>query len=369
MICTNNKINKTQLAVILINSIVGVEALSLPSVLANEVKTDGWIVILGAGLISILLMTLINSVAVKYPGKSMVEFGRELVPSPLADIISLIYMVEFIIIGGIILKFFNEVMTVFLLRDTPYQVINITILLLAIYMVRSGIESMGRLFMISTIIILIPTVVIALAVLPDVNLINYLPVLNTSPTTLLKTIPKTLSAFSGFQILFFVTFFVKEDKKNIKKYNIIAMVAVVLMYVSIYLATLGKYGSNKLQYQLWPVMSLMRSIQIPSTFLENIDALVMSVWMVSVFTSLSLVLYGSSFIFSRILKTDEMKPFVIPAAVMMLILGSLPENVAEKIAYANKALGFTSTTTLLGVPILYFVISKIKEKKKVETLE
>ena len=369
MICTNNKINKTQLAVILINSVIGVSALSLPNALATEVKTDGWVVILGAGFISIILMSLINSVAIKYPGKSMVEFGRELVPTPVANIISLIYMVEFLIIGAVILKFFNEVMSVFLLSKTPYRVINITMLLLGIYMVRSGIEAMGRLFMISTMLLLIPTLIIGLSIMPDINVENFFPILHTNPLIILKAMPKTISSFSGFQILFFITFFVKEDKKSLKKYNIIAMIFVVVMYLFIYLGTLGKYGANKLEYQLWPVMSIMRSIQIPSAFLENIDAIVMSVWIVSVFTSLSIVLYGSSFIFSRVLKADEMKPFVIPAAIIIYMIAALPENVAEKIYYTEKVINFTSVITLITVPILYFIISKIKEKRQVEVIE
>lgn len=369
MICTNNKINKTQLSVIFINSIIGVEALALPNKLAEKVGTDGWLVILAAGFLSILLVSMVNSVAVKYPGKSMVEFGRELVPSPVANIISLIYMVEFLIIGGVILKFFNEVMNVFLLSRTPFQVINITILLLAIYMVRSGIEAMGRLFMMATLILLIPTIVIGLSILPDINVANFLPILHTEKIDLLKTIPQTISSYSGFQIIFFVTFFVKEDKKSIKKYEIVSMISVIFLYLSIYLVTLGKYGATKLEYQLWPVMSLMRSIQIPSAFLENIDALVMSVWMVSVFTSLSVALYGSSFIFSRLLKTNEMKPFVIPAAIIIYFIGSLPENLAEKISYSDKAVSMTSIITLLIVPVLYFIISKVKGKKQVNTSE
>ena len=369
MICTNNKINKTQLAVILINSIIGVEALALPSALSTEVKTDGWIVLLAAGFMAIFLMTLINSVAIKYPGKSMVEFGRELVPRPLADLISLIYMVEFIIIGGLVLKFFNEVISVFLLSKTPSQVINISMLLVAIYMVRSGIESMGRFFILSTVILLVPVLIKGLAILPDIEIINYLPVFNTSPIKILKAIPKTISSFAGFQILFFITFFVKEDKKNVRKYNIAAMGFIILMYLMTFLVTMGKYGENKLRIQLWPVMSLMRSIQIPSTFLENIDALVMSVWIVSVFTSLSVALYGSSFIFSRVLKTNEMKPFVIPVAALVLLVGNLPENIAEKIYYSNIAVNFISMITLAIVPITYFTISKIKDKKKVETIE
>ncbi len=369
MICTNNKINKTQLAVILINSVIGVAALSLPNVLATEVKTDGWVVVIGAGLISTFLMILINSVSVKYPGKSMVEFGRDLVPTPIANVISVIYMIEFLIIGGIIIKFFNEVMNIFLLNKTPSQVINITILLVAIYMVRSGLEAMGRLFMIATMILLIPTLVIGISVIPDLNIDNYFPILQTNPLAMFKAIPKTISSFSGFQILFFITFLVKEDKKSLKKYNIVAMIFIIAMYLLIYLATLGKYGANTLEYQFWPVMSLMRSIQIPSAFLENIDALVMGVWIVSVFASLSIVLYGSSFIFSRLLNSDEMKPFIIPAAAVMYIIGGLPENVAEKISYADKVINVTSIITLVTVPILYFTISKIKEKKQVKVIE
>lgn len=369
MICTNNKINKTQLAAILINSVIGVEILSLPNILSNQVGTDGWIVILAAGLIAILLVSLINSVAVKYPGKSMVEFGRELVPSPLADIISLIYMVEFLIIGGVILKFFNEVISIFLLSRTPFQVINITMLLLAIYMTRSGIESIGRLFIIATVLLAIPTIIVGFSIIPDINIENFFPILNSTPTNILKTIPKSLNAFSGFQILFFITFFVKEDKKHTCKYNIIAIIAVTLLYLAIYMIALGKYGTDKLQFQLWPVMSLMRSVQIPSAFLENIDALVMSVWMVSVFTSLSVVLYGSSFIASRLLKTDELRPFILPFAAVIYTIGSLPENLAEKIHYTNKILNTTSVITILIVPILYFVIMKLKKKREVKMSE
>ena len=364
MMDDNSKINKIQLGIILLNTMVGVEVLSLPNRLAEEVGTSGWISIIVGGLISVVIMTMITKVAIKYPGKTMVEFSRELVPSPIANAISVIYMIELLIIGSLVIRIFNEVVGIFLLVNTPYVVINITIVILAIYMVRGGVEAMGRLFIIATML-LIPVLLFAgLTLLPDIKLKNFLPLFQFDTKTLGKSVINTIGSYSGFQIVSMMIFFVKEDKDKTTKYNVMAVMSIMLFYLLTFLATLGKYGEIKMKAQIWPPMSLMRSIQIPSAFIENIDALVLSVWIITVFTTLSSVLFVSSFIASRLFKTRQIKPFVIPYVLIMMYLSVIPLNLSQTYLFAQKIMPKLSAVTIFIAPSLYFIISKVKDKKK-----
>ncbi|AFS77234.1 spore germination protein A2 [Gottschalkia acidurici 9a] len=360
----NSKINKTQLSMILFNTMMGVEVLSLPNRLADEIGTSGWISIILGGLLSAAIMAMITSVALKYPGKSMVEFSRELLPPAIANTISFIYMVEFLIIGSLVIRLFNEVVGIFLLVNTPYVIINITIAMLAVYMVRSGIEPMGRLFIVATML-LIPIVLFAgLTLLTDIKLKNFLPLFQFDTKTLAKSVTSTISSYSGFQIAFLLVLFVKEDKDKTIKYNVMSVIFLIVFYLLTFFATLGKYGVDKMKSQIWPPMSLMRSIQIPSAFVENIDALVLSIWIITVFTTLSSVLFGASFIASRLCNTRQIKPFAIPAVLIMMYLSVIPSNLSQTYLFAKTVMPKFSAVTIFTVPVIYFIISKVKDKKK-----
>lgn len=363
MMCKNNKINKTQLAAILFNTIIGVGILSLPNVLAEQLGTGGWVSIILGGLIAIVMVAITTSVAIKYPAKSMVEFGRELVPKLIADIISAIYLFEFIVVGALVLRLTSQVVGSFILVRTPHHIIGATLLITVIYLVRSGIEPMGRMFIISTVLLIFPLILVGITILPDIELENFLPVFQFTAKDLLKSVGGTINSYSGFQILFFTLFFVKEDKKNIIKYNIGSTLSVIVIYTLIFLATLGKYGANKLKYQLWSVMSLMRSIQLPTAFVENIDIYVLSVWIITVFTTLASILFGASLVLSKLSGGKDQKLYVIPITVVVYLMAYIPRNVLQVYDYSGLVLNRTSIVTIFIVPLLYFILSKVKKRK------
>ncbi|KNF09779.1 spore germination protein A2 [Gottschalkia purinilytica] len=362
MMDRNNNINKTQNLLLLVNTVIGVGVLNLPSVLAAEVGSSGWISLIIAGIILMILVVIMTKVAARYERKTLVEFGKDLLPTPIANLISFIFFLHILSAGALVLRIFMEVIRVYLLNATPIQVIGITIVIVCAHSVRSGIESMARIFTLVTPVIFVPVIFVILVVAVDINFSNYFPLFDVSIKDIISSISKILLSISGFEMIYIFTPFIKDDKKDLLKYNLWAVVIVIAFNLVIYLLTLGKYGKELLESQIWPFMSLMRSVKIPSAFIENIDGIMITIWILIMFTTLSAILFTSSLTISRLFKAKSEKPFVIPIMLLIYFLSTVPQNISEVYEYTDLYTGTLDRITIFVIPIVFILVMWFKKK-------
>ncbi|RKD30919.1 GerAB/ArcD/ProY family transporter [Thermohalobacter berrensis] len=363
MIGGNDKISNSQIVFILITTIVGVGILSLPSALVERVGSDGWIsIIIGSILVSILvaIATILTSY---YPGKTVIEFGREIVSTPVSDIISFLFIVYFVVISAFTVRIFAEVVKMFLLDKTPTEVIIMTMLFTVAYIVRGGIEGIGRMAEIILPVVILPLLLLFIAIIPDLDFTNLLPVFRTSFTDIVKTIPLTFFSFMGYELILFFMAYVDKPKNSTAK-NIAAIVIVTLIYLIFFTVTLARFGQNEVRDLLWPSLSLVRSVDLPGFFIENVEAVVMGLWVLNVFASLSPVYYGAVLTLTKLLRANEHKYFVLPLLPFIYILSLVPDNLASVYTMMDMFIYYYTTIILIGVPILYFIISLFKKANK-----
>ncbi|KNF09781.1 spore germination protein [Gottschalkia purinilytica] len=365
----NNRINKTQNMIIILNAVIGIEILTFPNVLASTMKTSGWITLLIAGLISMILTVMVTKIALKYSDETIVEFGKELVPAFILKIICILYFIAFTVKTGAALRSLIEVVRIFLLPRTPPQIVGVIMIIAIAHLARSGIESMGRMYMIITMVIIIPTLFIGIVLITQINFMNYLPAFRFSFKDLMTSLKEMPVNFSGFELIFLFTVYIKNDKKGLLKYNVFAMLIVTVFYISTYVIILGKQGVAMLSRQLVPTMAAMISIDIPNAFIENLDGIMMAIWILLIFSSLTTFLFGGSVILSKMFKSKDSKAFVIPCIVIAYIIASIPQNYDQIIKFRLLILNRIEIVTTVIIPILLFFIYLYKNRKEVKSSE
>jgi len=364
----NDKISNLQMSALLSATMLGVGVLSLPALLADKLKTDGWVLLIINGVIASILVVIINKVARLYPGKTFIQFGKELVTAPAANIILIIFAVYLIGLGAFAVRVFAEVVKMLLLSRTPTEFIIITMLLTTSYIARVGIEGLARMVTIVLPIVLIPIILILISTLPDLDYTNLLPTFRFSLTDLLKGIPTTFFSFIGFEFLLIYLGFVDKPKESVK-YGLLSIGAVTFTYLVAFFVTLAHFGEIELTHQLWPVLSLMKTIQIPGAFIENIEGIVMAIWVFGVFTSLAPVLYGIAVILSGLFKAKEHNYFVLPVIPIIYVLSLVPDNLASVYAYMDIFTNYLGTFAIIVVPVVFFIMALFKRKGKKEATD
>ena len=363
MIGKNDKISSLQLAILLINTIIGVGVLSLPNTLAKNLKSDGWVLVIVSGILAIIFTIIVSKLMETYSGKTFVEFGKELVTTPVSFVVSIIFVVYFIGLSAFATRVLGEVVKMYLLLSTPIEVIIMTMLLTTTYAARCGVEVMARMSIIIIIAVSIPIAFLFVAVFMDIEINNLLPVFQFSIMDVIKGIPSVFFSFIGFEFLLIFMAYSANQKKS-TKYNVFSIVIIMIIYIFNFMISLGQFGVDELTHQLWPTLSLSQTINIPGAFIENVEGIVMGIWVLIAFTSIAPALYGYSIILSTLFKHKEHKHFVLPLVPIIYIVSLIPDNLVMVYNYMDTFVNYVGTFSAVIVPLTYFIISRFKKNKK-----
>lgn len=361
MIGKDNKVSNLQISILLINTIIGVGILSLPRTLAEIIGTSGWVSIVTSGLIVMVLVFVIMKIMEMYEGKSIFEISKELIGTALTYMIMIIFVIYNIGVASFVVRIFSEVVKLLLLHSTPIHVVIITMLLAASYATRCGIETMTRFTLIIIPFLIVPVLIISIVLIPDLDYSNLLPLLRFNATQLVKSIPTSLFSFSGFELLLIYMAYSEKPKSGLK-YNLISIVIVIAIYMIYFLVSIARFGLAGLKVQIWPLLSLTKTVEIPSAFIENLDGVVMAIWVLIAFTTLMSYLYSASLLTSKLFKAKEHKYFVLPLVPIVYIISLIPQNVAQVYKYIDIFIYTLGGFFVVILPILFLILAKFKKK-------
>lgn len=358
----NDRISSIQLGMILSVTMIGVGILSLPRALAEEVGPDGWIVLLLGTMLTFIVGILMIRLAKKFPQKTLVEFSNTLLGKYIGTLFSIGFCIYFTLFAAIVLRSCGEVSKEYLLLGTPIEVLMISILLVAAYLARGGIEPIGRMAQIIFPGVTIIATLIILPVIPEIDLTNMLPVLRTPVTQIIKAIPVVFFSFVGIEVVLLFSAFV-IDRRNIEKNVCLNIGITSLMYMFILIVTISRFGIEETKHILWPSIELFKTVDLPGAFIENIEVFVISIWFVSVFMTLAVAYFCASLILSRVIKSKEQNYLVLPLLIPIYYVAMFPDNLAQAVDYTNQYSNYMGTFYMVLLPILLLVISLFKRKR------
>lgn len=357
----NDKITSEQFYSMLTVMIIGIGILSLPSSLAEKAGADSLIVAIIGSLLYFLLAILIIKLIEKFPKNTIIEIGSFLVGEIFGKILGFGYFLYILALIVLEMRTFGEITKNFLLISTPIEIIMLTFLLVVTYAVRSGIETIARLSVILLPVSMMPAILVMFIALRDIDITYFLPILKTPPMEFIKAVEEMSFSFLGFEFILFLAFFVK-DYKNIKKSAKASVFTVAFVYIFTIFIVIGRFGIQKSKSFIWPTIVLFKTIDIPGAFMENVEIVVMSTWLLSIFMTVVGTYFGAVFLLGRLIKSKEHNYLVVPLIPIIYLLALVPENVAVVYDYLGKYSQIGGTTFAVVIPILLLIISFFKKK-------
>ena len=359
MISNNDNISPYQLAMIVIMTVIGVSVFNLVRMAAKFGGNDGWIIIAALGTLHIFLAFLFIRLNSKFPGKTFPEYIQEIIGVIPGKI--LILLISFYIMLNLAyeVREFTEVAKMFLLPRTPTEILIFALIMVCVYVVRGGVESVARLVEIAFPILFIPFFLVLIPGLPNLDLSNLLPVGSDIVTKFQRILPHTPHAFRGIEyILFYIGFMEKPQKA----YKPVAwgLIFVTGFYTMVSVIVLSAFGAKSATKAIWPLLLYIRNINIPGLFIERLDGIVLSLWVITVFTTIITGFFIVTYSLSKIFNTKEQKEFALPLMIVIYYLALQPKGLAELYQWGDWMFKYVSTTFIYVVPVAALLIAAIR---------
>ncbi|MDI6602400.1 MAG: endospore germination permease [Thermoanaerobacteraceae bacterium] len=354
----NDNITPSQTTIFVISIIIGTGILSLPGNVSRVAGPDGWITVLLGGIASFLMAIPVAALSNKMDKSSFIGYMRSMFGPIVGSVFGTIYVVYFVFISSVILRIFADVLTTYIFVKTPEEFFIITMMLLTIYLILSGIEPTARTSEILVPISLFAIFFIHLIAIPNADFTELLPLLRTPLNKLLEGIYQTIFSFLGFEILLIVSPYITDRKHGFRIIGI-SLSVTTAVYLYIVIIVVSSLGLAKTSISIWPSMSLMMSISGPGRMLERMGILAMSIWIITMFTTLCGFYLAGSLTLSDLLYSKNYRLYIFILLPIIYILSLQPDNVLGVINWINVS-SIIGILCSFVIPLLLLIMSSIK---------
>lgn len=356
MFTHNGRVSVRQVEIFLILQMLNTTILFLPKIAGDYVERNGYILPLLASILGVIYVFCIEGITKRFPKDTLVEFLPKIVPDFVAYIIIILFAVKILIITSLEARMLGEMISQVLLPKTPIQVIILVMLLSVAYLVKSGVEAIGRMGEVLIYFIAVSLVLVFLLVVPHGEYMQLMPFFQTNLRGIgVGTFVVSL-IFMPLEIMLMLAGLMKETDK-VRRAMLVPVIIVGIASAIIVLLTYVGVGFNETQRQVWPVLTLMQSMSLSGTMVENQEILMMTGWTFSIFIYLSSGVYFTSLIGSRSFKYKRENIFVLPLIPIAYFIAMIPENLVMAYDYYNKFQYYFGIWFILPVPLILAIYS------------
>jgi len=360
MFLDNDKISSKQLISLLVLDFFSTASLTLPKYAAKYGKEDAWIVVIGATVIACIYAILISRVASMFPKETFTRYTEKITNRLISVLLSGMFLIKFIIGAALELRVFGELVKQSMLHNTPIEIIMILMLLIAAYIARKGYEARGRIGGFLVFVAFIPLFIILAFATENVELSNLMPMFVGDPFEIGKGIYMLSFGFAGIELMFIATYYLDKPEKAMRA-TLKSVLIVGVLNLAVTIITIGTYGVESTTKYIWPLFSIMSVVKVPFLLIDRQDALMMSFWIITVFSLMSAYVFFSSLLVKEIFRFKEQNFTVLPLLPFIYFIALIPDNVVQTYDYINKINIYISPVTLVILPILLMIIAKIRK--------
>ena len=355
------KISHIQLRGLIVSIAIGVGILTMQQSLVETMGTDGWIAILIGGFTSFLTFCIYYNIFKLYPNKDFFEIGRLTVGSAIFKIFMIFFIIYYLLLLALVSRTLGELIKIFLLQTTPLEIIIITFILASTYLSSYEIDKVTRASYFVYPIIVLFTVMVVITAIPGSDPTNVLPVFRANFQEIAAGVGHTVFSFLGVEIVLLAIPFV-EQKEKVFKTGIYAISIITAIYLILFFMTITNFSQKQIINQNFPILVLIRQLDAPGLFLENLDGLVMALWVIVVFVTMVPGYFAMGKYSSKLFKTKKHKQFILGAIPIIYIIAMMPENFLQLTGWLTNIYYVFAVISGGIIPIIILITGLIRKR-------
>jgi spore germination protein len=364
----NNKISLRQLQALLFLEIFGFGVTALPRRVAESAGQDGWVSVFLATLAIVPIIMIAGHIAKLARGQSFHDFACAVISKPLGIVISLIFCARLVLLASFNLRIFAEITRQTMLPTTPFAVIFVSMLMLTAYGASKGIETRARMAEVLILVVLLPLIFVFGISGRDIDFTNLAPVMVAPLENIVSGSFSAFFAFSGIEVVLLLSPYLSRPRHLTKSAGQVVVTIGIFMTI-VTIVTIARFGPEGIIHQMWPVLKMMDTISLPGSVIDRQGALIMTFWIISAYATINAALFFSSLLLKDVVGRGQHSGYILALIPFIAILAHLPENlvtVYDLHWLANFTFGLA---TMVGTPLLLFIIAKIRGIKEIRNEE
>lgn len=323
--------------------------------LVTEAGFSTWFPLLLGAFGGLVLTYFSYRLAMRRPTQFFGLYGKEIVGKWIHYPLILIMMFSNLFSASYVLREMQDFMVEVYLPETPDWAVTILFGICIAYAVRSGVQTIFRcaqgIFFLSVFgMLLVP-----LFVSRDMNAEMLVAFINHFDWKGIWNATYFVTALFGEMTMCLVFFpYVKQPEKTMRSLRW-AVISAVIIILSSLIPSLLVFGPHLTANLIYPELELIRYIRAGS-FLENMDPVLIAVWLTSLFIKISLFLYGAVLLLTQTFSLQDHKPFTLSMTGMMIGLSLYMARSNMELAHVMFHGEITFLIVTEVIPILYLVV-------------
>lgn len=353
-----NEITLMQYIFLLQGTQVGTGILSLPRTLAEQSGTDGWIVILLGGIVNFAAGWIILLTLRKYPDFTLPDLLDHLFGKWLGKLLLIPLIAYFAFFGWIVMINSMLFIKAWFLPKTPEYLIVLLFAIPSYFIVRHGLRVQAR-YAELVFYMMMWTPLIFLVTLEHGHWIHLLPLFKEGWEPIMNGLTKTVFAFAGNEILFFIYPFLKKKQYAVHGL-LIANTLTMLVYLYVTIICFVFYTPDGITTINQPVLSLLKTIEF--RFLERVDMIFLAIYLIVVSRVWSAYIYCAVFSTCHLLRKQDHSSHAFIYFIMVIGCAYVVKPTWNQADQWVTLLSNSGIVVLYVMPVLLLVYASGLEK-------
>ncbi|WP_219838710.1 endospore germination permease [Paenibacillus sp. R14(2021)] len=329
----------------------------------HVVKQDAWISTFIAGIIGVWIAFVCSRLSLRFPKETFVEYVVAIAGKWAGNALIGLYLLYWYSLLAIILRQYADFVLGTILPHTPLLIPIIAMLLVAMYVTHTGIEVIARCSELFGPFILLGILIPLIMAMKDMKLIELLPMYVDSGIGKLLTGALPTTTFLGDCVMLVMLYAFVNKPGCGTKYAMLGVGAAAFLTCMSTFLIITVLGVGTGECLTYPFFHLVRYVTY-FDFIQNLDSLVIAIWIVSVFLKVSLYYFISTYGTAQWLKIKRWRRMSWMIAPLALLTSLLPRNFVQSSVEFPQKLGmpFLLPFFMLGMPMVLLGIAKLRNK-------
>lgn len=335
--------------------------LTFPAVLANKGQSATWLVMLVATMVAGTAFLPTAILLEKYPEKSIVEIGEELLGPVGNAFLTLIFFLFFLVTTSLILRQYAERTLTVGINALPISVAMIMFLAGAIVACYLGLETINRSVWVSGFIIISLLFLVQLLPFSYWQLDNLFPLGGPGLKEIFLEGLKRSSLFA--EVLLLTIVYPSLPKKTARSVGLYSLfLSGLIMVFTIFTAQLV-FPAPVFQELSLPTFETSRIIYF-GRFIQRLESVFIPLWVLAGLIKVSIGCYLMCIITTRWLKLPYYRPFILPVVVITMAVAFIPANISEAMWVDMQIVRVFGAIPVFVLPALLLLFTFWKQKQR-----
>jgi spore germination protein KB len=356
-ILEKGQISAQQLLFLIIGFGYGSATLFTPG---GDAHQDAWLAVIIGTIEGILFAVIYLALAKRFPGKTLIEISDVVWGPILGKVFAIAFLIYLFHLGSLVITNAMDFIKFTFLPFTPVSISMLFGVAVCVIAAAAGIEVLARSVTILAIFTTVMFLLLDLLVIPQIKLINFLPVLETPLHKLLAAAHGTATFPFGETVAFLMVIPFVNNHRKFRPAVLMGLAFTGLMFVLAQIRNIGVLGATA-GYFLYPSFGASSMINIGEVF-TRVEIVIGTNFLITTFIKIAILIYCVMLGTAQVLKLKSYQTLAIPLWIIITLIGIHNfANVTENVVLAKNYYPFYSLPFEVGIPLLTLLMAIIRK--------